>query len=111
MQLKSLPTIGNNHTLVRRVVMKRSRGFTLIELLIVIGIVLVVLGGFAAAFLSESKRKTCTNQLGKVQDATKIALQHRNDRTLCLSARTLTEEFNKDCGDDLGKLQLINCPD
>jgi len=89
--------------------MKTPRGFTLVELLIAIALILLVLGGLGALFLSEAQRRTCAEQLGRVQDAARLYQANRNDQILCRNLKSLTERYNERCGEDLGRLDVPAC--
>jgi prepilin-type N-terminal cleavage/methylation domain-containing protein len=84
-------------------------GFTLVELLVAIAIVIVVLGSFAGAFLSEAKRRTCVQQLERVQEAGLAFAKNQSDQLLCRNFKALLEKYNETCGDRLGVLQVPNC--
>jgi prepilin-type N-terminal cleavage/methylation domain-containing protein len=84
-------------------------GFTLIELLVVIAVVIVALGSFAALFLSEAERRTCVQQLERVQAAGLAYANNQTDQLLCRNFKSLLEEYNKTCGEQLGVLQAPDC--
>ena len=84
-------------------------GFTLVEVLIVIAVVIVVLGSFAALFLSEADRRTCIQQLERVQAAGLAFANNQSDHLLCRNFKALLEKYNKTCGDKLGVLQVPDC--
>jgi type II secretory pathway pseudopilin PulG len=84
-------------------------GFTLVELLIVIGVVIVVLGSFASLFLSEANRRTCIQQLERVQAAGLAYANNQSDQLLCRNFKSLLEKYNETCGDQLGVLQVPDC--
>jgi prepilin-type N-terminal cleavage/methylation domain-containing protein len=88
---------------------RHAAGFTLLELLIAIAIVIVVLGGFAGAFLSEAKRRTCVQQLERVQAAGLAFANNQSDQLLCRNFKSLLEKYNETCGGALGVLQVPDC--
>jgi hypothetical protein len=67
------------------------------------------LAGWSSLFLSETKRRTCAEQLGRVQDAAKASRDNPNDQVLCRNLKSLTERFNDRCGEDLGTLGVPTC--
>jgi prepilin-type N-terminal cleavage/methylation domain-containing protein len=88
---------------------RRIAGFTLIELLIAIAVVMAVLGSFAGLFLSEARRRTCVQQLERVQAAGLAFANNQSDQLLCRNFKSLLEKYNETCGGQLGVLQVPNC--
>lgn len=84
-------------------------GFTLIELLIAMGVAIILLGGIASLFLSESRQRTCTQQLERVQAAGLAYADNQSDQLLCRNFKALLENYNEACGSVLGVLQGPNC--
>jgi type II secretory pathway pseudopilin PulG len=88
---------------------RRIAGFTLVELLIAIAVVIVVLGSFATLFLGEARRRTCVQQLERVQAAGLAFANNQSDQLLCRNFKSLLQEYNKTCGEQLGVLQVPDC--
>jgi len=84
-------------------------GFTLVELLIAIAVVIADLGSFAGLFLGEARRRTCVQQLERVQAAGLAYANNQSDQLLCRNFKSLLEEYNKACGKQLGVLQAPDC--
>ena len=88
---------------------RRIAGFALIELLIAIAVILAFLGSFAGLFLREARLRTCGQQLERVQAAGLAYANNQTDQLLCRNFKSLLEEYNKTCGEQLGVLQAPDC--